>query len=130
MVKFFQQIGRAEELGSGIRNIRKYLPLYAKKSKFELIEEDNFKTILHFELEEFTEVSKKTSVKISVKIIELILENNFITIPEMAQKLNKTTRAIEMAIAKLKKAGKLKRIGPDKGGYWKVVQDKEGKESP
>ncbi|MDW7682046.1 MAG: putative DNA binding domain-containing protein, partial [bacterium] len=33
IVKFFQQLGRAEELGSGIRNIRAYLPLYAKKSK-------------------------------------------------------------------------------------------------
>ncbi len=60
--------------------------------------------------------------KTSVKIIELILQNNTITIPEIAQKLNKTTRAIEMAIAKLKKERKVKRIGPDKGGYWKVVE--------
>jgi ATP-dependent DNA helicase RecG len=63
----------------------------------------------------------KTSVKTSVKIIELIGNNKNITIPEIAHSLNKTTRAIEMAIAKLKETGKLKRIGPDKGGYWEVL---------
>ncbi|MBC8184268.1 hypothetical protein H8E88_24500 [candidate division KSB1 bacterium] len=49
IVKFFQQMGRAEELGSGIRNIKQYLPLYSKQSKFEFIEGDTFKTIITYE---------------------------------------------------------------------------------
>ncbi len=53
------------------------------------------------------------------------MEKGTMTIPEIASKLNKTTRAIEMAIAKLKKEGKLERIGPDKGGYWKVIEADE-----
>jgi len=121
IVKFFQQMGRAEELGSGIRNIRKYLPLYSAQTKLELIEDDTFKTILHFKLD----AAPKTSVKTSVKIIELVMEKGTMTIPEIASKLNKTTRAIEMAIAKLKKEGKLERIGSDKGGYWKVIEADE-----
>lgn len=48
VVKFFQQLGRAEELGSGIRNIRKYLPLYSENSSFQLIEQDAFQIKIHF----------------------------------------------------------------------------------
>lgn len=33
-----------------------------------------------------------------------------------------TPKAVEKQIAKLKAEGVLKRIGPDKGGYWQVVK--------
>nr|WP_198012279.1 HTH domain-containing protein [Desulfosarcina sp. BuS5] len=48
-------------------------------------------------------------------------ENFQITIPELANVLEITTRAIEKQIAKLQKNGRLKRIGPPKGGCWEVV---------
>lgn len=48
-------------------------------------------------------------------------ENSLITIPELANTLGITTRAIEKQIAKLQKSGQLKRIGPAKGGRWEVV---------
>ena len=54
--------------------------------------------------------------------MEYIQDNPKITIPELADKINKTTRTIEMAISKLKNEGRLKRIGPDKGGYWQVIK--------
>lgn len=66
---------------------------------------------------------EKTSVKTSVKILEYIRKNPNITIPEIAEKLDKTARTIEMAISTLKKKGKLKRIGPDKGGHWEVIDN-------
>ena len=44
----------------------------------------------------------------------------------MAQKLGLTPKGIEWQIAQLKKEGRLYRIGSDKGGYWKVSEDKEG----
>ena len=62
----------------------------------------------------------KTSGKTSVKIIEFIKNNSNITIPELAEKLSKTTRAIEISIFKLKEDGNLKRIGSAKGGHWEV----------
>ena len=67
--------------------------------------------------------SVKSSVKSSVKIIEMIAENRNITIPEMADRLEKSTRAIEKQVAKLKLNGTISRIGPDKDGHW-VVLDK------
>ena len=85
LVKFFQQIGRAEELGSGIRNIRKYLPLYAPNSRFELIEEDNFKTVLHFELEEEKQVTPQVTPQVEKLIFACTGEN---TKKELMMKLN------------------------------------------
>ena len=40
----------------------------------------------------------------------------------MAKALNLTIDGIDWNVRKLKKAGKLKRIGPDKGGHWEVVE--------
>ena len=44
---------------------------------------------------------------------------------ELAEKfcVNRTT--IMRNIIKLKKLGELKRVGPDKGGYWKIIKKKE-----
>ena len=56
---------------------------------------------------QFMKNNQKKNLKNSVKIIELIHQNQNITIPE---------------IAKLKEQGKIKRIRLDKGGYWKVLE--------
>jgi ATP-dependent DNA helicase RecG len=46
IAKFFVQLGRVEELGSGIRNVSKYLPIYSNGQRPQFIEGDVFKTIL------------------------------------------------------------------------------------
>jgi ATP-dependent DNA helicase RecG len=53
----------------------------------------------------------------------MIAKNPNITIPEMADRLEKSTRAIEKQVAKLKLNGTISRIGADKDGHW-VVLDK------
>ncbi|MBN1996515.1 putative DNA binding domain-containing protein [candidate division KSB1 bacterium] len=129
IVKFFQQLGRAEELGSGIRNIKKYLPLYGNNAQFEFIEHDNFKTVLtipeiYTELREISSeiTSGKMSGKTSGKIIQLILKNKFITIPEMAKEIGVTERTIERNIQSLQRQQILKRVGPAKGGHWEIIK--------
>ena len=67
-------------------------------------------------------MSVKSSVKSSVKIIELISSNKNITIPEIAIELGISQRGVEKQIAKLKNKNCIKRIGPDKGGYWEVIK--------
>ena len=64
----------------------------------------------------------KSSEKSSEKILNLIKENKNITIAETAQRISLSTRAVEKQIAKLKTQNKLKREGPDKGGYWQVME--------
>jgi ATP-dependent DNA helicase RecG len=61
-------------------------------------------------------------VKTSVRILELMRENKNITIIEIAEAIGRTTRAIEMQIAKLKEKGAIERKGPDMGGYWEVSE--------
>jgi ATP-dependent DNA helicase RecG len=63
----------------------------------------------------------KTKVKTSEAILTLIKENPSITREELATHLNLTTNGIDWNLNKLKKEGRLKRIGPDKGGYWEVT---------
>ena len=54
-------------------------------------------------------------------VLNLIKENNKITIKEMADKTGKTTRTIERTIQKLKQDNKLIRIDSDKTGTWKIL---------
>ena len=56
------------------------------------------------------------------KILRHIQENPSITQQELSGKTGLTRRGIEWNLEKLKEKGILKRIGPDKGGYWEVKQ--------
>jgi len=56
----------------------------------------------------------------SEKILTFITVNRFINAAEIARVIGITSRTIERALAKLRVSGKIKRIGPDKGGHWEV----------
>jgi len=70
--------------------------------------------------------SVKTPVKTPVKILQLLEERPELSLAELAVLIGKSVSAIERASAKLVKAGKLRRIGPDKGGHWEVGGKSEG----
>lgn len=46
IAKFFTELGRVDEIGSGLRNVNKYLPHYSGGARPVFIEDDIFKTIL------------------------------------------------------------------------------------
>ena len=48
MLNFFKQLGRADELGSGICNVTKYLPHYAPGKDAQFVEGDTFETIIPY----------------------------------------------------------------------------------
>ncbi|MCP9762294.1 winged helix-turn-helix transcriptional regulator [Lacihabitans soyangensis] len=58
--------------------------------------------------------------KTRVAIVNAIKENNQITALGLAELLGLTTKAIEAQLNKLKKQGTIERIGPNKGGHWKI----------
>ena len=64
--------------------------------------------------------AKDDSQKSSQKILELVAKNNFITTQEIADILGVSRRTVAKKIAALQAGEKLQRIGPDKGGHWKV----------
>jgi len=61
------------------------------------------------------------TVEITVeKILALIKENPQITQKKFMIKTGLTRRGVEWNLKKLKDAGRIRRIGPDKGGHWEV----------
>jgi len=66
--------------------------------------------------------SHKSYQKSSQKIIKLMQEDSTITIAALAETLSVTDRAVKKQIKNLKAKGRIRRIGPDRGGHWEVVQ--------
>jgi len=75
-----------------------------------------------------TEARQKMSEKSSEKILKIISEQPYISAKDIANMIGISSRAVEKHISKLKNQGILKRIGPDKGGYWEIIESK--KDSP
>lgn len=65
--------------------------------------------------------SLKSSLKDSQKIRELMQQDPHITIAEISQNLGVSDRAVKKRIKKMKEEGKLRRVGPAKGGHWEVL---------
>ena len=66
-------------------------------------------------------MSEKKPEKTSEKILRLIAENPQLTIAELAHLTGLATRSIERNLQGLQVRGRLRRIGPDKGGHWEVI---------
>ena len=66
--------------------------------------------------------SGKSSGKTEEQVISLLSGRPGMTIPELAETLSLTTRAVEKQIAKLRADSRLRRIGPAKGGRWEVIK--------
>lgn len=64
---------------------------------------------------------QKTSQKTSQKILELIEGNPQISTHNMADVIGIDIRNIHRNIKKLQEQGVLRRVGPDKGGYWEII---------
>jgi ATP-dependent DNA helicase RecG len=58
----------------------------------------------------------------AIAIMQAMQHNPTITIAELAGNLNRSTSAIEKQVAKLRDLEHIRRVGPDKGGYWEVLE--------
>ena len=65
---------------------------------------------------------EKTRKKTREIILELIRKTPDITMARLAEQTGLTPKGIEWQIAQLKKNGLLERVGPDKGGHWKIKE--------
>ena len=54
------------------------------------------------------------------KIIALLSENGKLSATLLAGKIGISAKAVEKHLANLKADGTIERVGPAKGGYWKV----------
>ena len=63
-----------------------------------------------------------TSQKTVEKIMEAITNNPLITQTELTKITGLTRRGVEYNLSKLKEKGLIERVGPDKGGSWKIKE--------
>ena len=145
LAAFFTNIGRADILGSGVRNLYKFTKIYSGNDP-QLIEGDVFRTIVPLaslddaiitkggitidltenvksreEIGEGREETVESREKNVERIFELICADPAITQKELAQLTGLSRQGIEKNIGILKTKGLIQRVGHNKGGYWKVV---------
>ena len=77
------------------------------------------------------EISQESTLKSTLKdtlkgtqktIVEIIISNPNVTIPEVARQLNLNPRGIAKHFKVLQDKGVIRRVGPDKGGHWEVIR--------
>lgn len=64
----------------------------------------------------------ETRVKTPEMILRVLADNPSLSLAEVAAEIVKSVSAVERASSKLVKEGRLKRVGPAKGGHWEVLK--------
>ena len=64
--------------------------------------------------------SREKTTKSREKIITLLSQDGKLSAVALAEKIGISAKAIEKHLANLKAEGRIERIGPAKGGHWKV----------
>ena len=69
---------------------------------------------------EKTTKSREKTTKSREKIVALLSEDGKLSATTLAEKIGISAKSVEKHLANLKADGIIERIGPAKGGYWKV----------
>ena len=70
-------------------------------------------------------IREKTREKTREKIVLAIRDTPTITTSELAESLSITVKGVEWQLKKLQEQGIIRRVGPDKGGHWEVIEQNE-----
>ena len=135
IAKFFKEIGLADELGSGVRNMVKYTKIYSGGVPI-LKEDDIFRTIIPLGdntyidknytenyTESYTENYTENLNETQRKILELIKLNPSITQKMMMEKINLSRPAITLNLKQLKDKKIIERVGSDRKGNWIIIKN-------
>ena len=127
---FFKEIGRADELGSGVRNLYKFVRLYSGKDPM-LLDEDIFTLIIPLD-DTFSPESapipeirtaKQRDGLLAQSILERLRQDDTLSREALASAISSSPQIVKGILNKLRQDGKLKRIGPAHGGHWVVVEE-------
>ena len=124
----FSRINFGEKLGSGMKSTSFAVALLRSMEMRDICKKENAPypeieyTDTHFYIvfkqnREYIRLSSTTQ-----KILEIIKREPQITRRELAELIGISEDGIKYHLNNLKQKGLLKRIGPDKGGYWKIVE--------
>ncbi|MBQ1733056.1 MAG: winged helix-turn-helix transcriptional regulator, partial [Bacteroidales bacterium] len=72
--------------------------------------------------EKVTEKVTKKVTERQVVILEEIGKNTYITAQQLSDILGISLRKTKENLSKLKERGIIRRVGPDKGGHWEIIE--------
>ena len=124
----FFRAGYVEAWGRGIENMCKLCAGNAVKTEYTVHPCD---VMLEFSIPEL-EVPERRPEWVTERVTEKVTENQsiiireigkdpFVTAVRLAEVLGISLRKTKENIRKLQKKGFIRRIGPDKGGYWEII---------
>ena len=148
LANFFVQMGRAEHLGTGVRNLYHYAPLYFGETPL-INDDDMFRVCFKISEAKQTEITtnkttnkttskttskptsnttSKTTSKLATKstqrVLAEILQKPEITMGELMEKCGLSLYGVRYHLRKLRNQKTIVRIGGTNGGYWKVYNVK------
>ncbi|MBR4250746.1 MAG: winged helix-turn-helix domain-containing protein [Kiritimatiellae bacterium] len=94
----------------------------AQMKKVETSKADKEKTTEKATEKATEKTTEKTTEKLSGKIVRLLEAQPTISMRGLAAKCGVTEDGIYWHLKKLKASGRIRRVGPDKGGHWEVVR--------
>lgn len=102
--QFFANIGRTDTIGSGVRNLYKYTPIYSDGGKPELIEDDVFRITIPLDKVAADEGrEQKTLSEREQKIYNMICENLHLSVEQVMAELDISRATVFRDYAKIKK---------------------------
>lgn len=142
----FHRMGKVERIGSGIKRMRDLMaeaglqrPFFETTSFFRAVFLRNPEYALKQAPGENSreKLGERLGDKLVEKLVERLVEKlgeneakichflktgKYSTIKSLAAAIGISTTAVGKNIAKLKKKGVIRRVGPDKGGHWEVLR--------
>lgn len=142
IANFFKQLGWVEELGSGVRKMYKYCPIYVNGALPVIEEGDVFKLTIKYETggdegvnegvnkknEGVSEGVNKPLSENEVSIISLLKIKPGLKANEISTHIDKSIASVERYITSLKKMGIIEfRGAPKTGGYYIITDNEKDK---
>jgi len=114
IMRIFKDLEFVEQLGSGIPKI---VDKYGRN--VISVSENVVQATLAFDCD----MGEKHPQKTTQKIIDALAANSSATRKELAEITGISEDGIKWNLDKLRKEGRIKRIGPDKGGHWEIIKN-------
>ena len=118
LAKLYRMVKLAENAGFGLEKMERKWKGYSQTMPLFSIEFDS--VILQFPMKLGDRLGDRLSNNQMI-ILQEIEKNESVSISELSTIIGIATTAIENNISKLKDLGLLERVGPAKGGVWKIV---------
>ena len=119
LAKFFVNIGRADSLGSGVRNLYKFTKIYCGGEP-DLEEGDVFRITIPLKADDRSSGAEGVLTERQRKIFDLIRRNPNIQTDEIAQRLGVSNRTVLREIQEIKRIVSLK--FDKKGNGWNIPE--------